>query len=209
MAPVEREGELAGGGRQQGIADRGPVRRVRDPLAGRERAPRVVEGDGLDREHLDAWAHRFEREAAARDQAAAAAGDQGGVGRGAECRRLLGELEPGRALPGDDLRVVVGFDEGRAGALRQLGADRLAQLPLAVVGPDLRAQRPGALELDRRGVGRHHDGRGLAERLRGGGDPLGVVARGIGDDRARRDLADGVVGAPELERAGPLQRIRP
>ena len=59
-----------------------------------------------------------ERQAAAGDQAAAAAGDQGSVERGAELARLLRELEPGRALAGDDPRIVVGPDQGarRCGA---------------------------------------------------------------------------------------------
>ena len=45
----------------------------------------------------------------------------------------------------------------------------------------------------------------LVQELRCRGHALGVVARGVGDHGGRVDLADRVVGAAELERAGALQ----
>ena len=86
-----------------------------------------------------------------------------------------------------------------------------AVLAVAVVRDDLGAERFGAQALGRRRVGRHDDGRAHAEQFRRGGDALGVVAGGIGDDAGgalvRRDRAAFVVGAAELERAGALQRL--
>ena len=46
----------------------------------------------------------------------------------AQCAHLLGRLEPGGALAGDDPRIVVGLDQRRAGPHGDLGADRLAHL---------------------------------------------------------------------------------
>ena len=103
-APVEREGQLARRRRQQRIADRAALRRVALALARGERAERVVEARGLDREHLDARAELGEREAAAGGEPAAAAGDQRGVGDEAQLARLLGDLEAGGALARDDPR---------------------------------------------------------------------------------------------------------
>ena len=47
----------------------------------------------------------------------------------------------------------------------------------------------------------------LAQQPRRGRHALGVVAGRVGDHRRRRDLADRVVGAAELERAGALQGL--
>ena len=101
--------------------------------------------------------------------------------------------------------IVIRSDQRRAGARRDLGADLLAQLARPIVQPDLGAMGAGVLDLDRRGVGRHDDGRGLAQELRRGGHALGVVAGRVGDHGRRVDLADRIVGAAELERPGPLQ----
>ena len=185
-----------------------PLRRIGEAPAGGERARRVVERGRLHRVDLDAGTERAQRQAAAGDQAAAAAGDQGGVEAGALLLGLAGELEPGGALAGDDPRVVVRSDQRRPAALGDLRADRLARLARPVVEADLGAMAAGALDLDRRRVDRHDDGRGLAQEPRCSGHPLGVVAGRVGDHRIRVELTDRVVGAAKFERPGALQAFR-
>ena len=203
--PVDLERQFARGRQQQRIADRRGARRVGDPLAGRERAPGIVQTVRLDRVDRDAGKRAGQGERAAGDQAAAAARHQRHFEIEAARLGLLDDLQPRRALPGDDARVIVGPDQRRAGARRDLGADRLARLARAVVQPHLGAVRPGVLDLDRRRVGRHHDGRAPCQELRRRGHALGVIAGGVGDHGGRVDLADRVVGAAKLERAGALQ----
>ena len=68
---------------------------------------------------------RLGRDRHARDQPAAAdAGDDR-----ADVRALLQDLQPHRALPGDDVRVVERVDEDRAGALGELAAPPRARRP--------------------------------------------------------------------------------
>jgi len=62
------------------------------------------------------------------------------------------------------------------------GRDLLATLACPVVLDDLGAHVPRVLQLDPRGVGRHHDRRADAETPGGLGHSLGVVTRRKGDD---------------------------
>jgi len=89
----------------------------------------------------------------------------------------------------------------------ELGGDFLAVE--GVAGNDLRAIPLGGGALVRRRVGRHDDNGAHTEQARCQGQPLGVVAAGVGDDAGRSlalgELADGVVGAAKLERAHALE----
>jgi len=91
-------------------------------------------------------------------------------------------------------------------------ADHRPVLARAVIQHHLGAQLPGTLDLHGRRVGGHDDDGGQAHQRGAVGHPLGVIARRDGDDAAGMarlvDAADLVVGAAELERANPLQRLK-
>lgn len=94
-------------------------------------------------------------------------------------------------------------------ALRQVAADLLAIFRIAVIEHYLPAVATGRLDLHRRRVGRHYDGRRDPQQARREGDGLGVVAGGerhhpggtlLGGKPRQR-----VEGAAELERSHALQ----
>ena len=90
--------------------------------------------------------------------------------------QILGDLQPGGALAGDDAPVVVRLDHHHA-ALRHQVERNLVPLVRARSGEDdLGAVTAHALDLDlRRGLG-HHDHRRGAEQPRRARHRLGVVA---------------------------------
>ena len=59
------------------------------------------------------------------------------------------DLEADRPLPGDDVRVVEGMDEGAADLLHDAGDHRVAIFGRAVIGDDARAAPLGAHSLRR------------------------------------------------------------
>ena len=91
-------------------------------LAGRER-PGVGGGAlGLHADHAYVGAQRLDRDRDPGQQPAAAGGHQ----HGAYVGRLLEDLEAERALPGDDVDVVEGVDQHRAGLVGELARPRRA-----------------------------------------------------------------------------------
>ena len=124
---------------------------------------------------------------------------------------LLDDLEPDRALPGDDRRIVEARHHGRAGLVGDPRGDLLAALGPAVVEDDLGALAARALDLHLRRVGRHDDDRPDAEPPRGDRHAARVIARREGDHAAlpllRRELQQPVGRAPQLERAAGLQAL--
>jgi hypothetical protein len=128
---------------------------------------------------------------------------------GAGLRGLLGQLQPDRALPGDDQRVVerrdergprpFGVGQGVGQAVVEHGANQ----------DNLGAIAPGGGHLGERRSGRHEDGRPHPEEGGRQGHPLGVVAgagrHDAGGPFGRVEPGDAVVGAPDLERARPLE----
>jgi hypothetical protein len=141
--------DLAGLGRQDGVADRPRAARIAQDPPGRERPRRVVEALGLHRPRPKAGRPRLERERDPRRQTAAAAADED-VGLGhALRRRLRRDLEPRRALSGDHLRVVVGLDEREPALPREACADGLPVLAArAVVKDHLRPQQARRVDLE-------------------------------------------------------------
>ena len=139
------------------------------------------------------------------DVAAAAHADEQGVERAG----FFDQLHRGRALAGDDVRVVVRRDQREAALFGQTLADRFAVFAVAVVDDDLAAVASGRRDLRRRRVVRHDDGRRQADQACGERDRLRMVARGESDDAglALRRIEQGqrVVGATELERAHALE----
>jgi hypothetical protein len=86
----QREGDVARGRCQQGIADRARQLRVRLLLAALERTGEVVEACGLAGMHARAGADAFHAQRHAGRQAAARAGRRYGVERNAQRLGLLG-----------------------------------------------------------------------------------------------------------------------
>ena len=126
--------------------------------------------------------------------------------------QVLDDLEPARALAGDDGRVVVRLDHDQPALLDEAQREHVALLRVHAGELDLGAVALDALDLDARRVARHADHRVRAEQPRGTRHRLGVVARRVGDDAAgalgigqRGDL---VVRAAHLEGADGLERLR-
>jgi hypothetical protein len=148
---------------------------------------------------------RLDRDADAGDQSAPAGADHDGARVGA----LLGDLEPGGPLPGDDVDVVEGVDQHSAVLLGKNQRRQQRLVDGAACVPDLGAVPLGGGHLrDRRGV-RHEHRRPRAEQLCRERHALGVVA-GARGDHAPRPLGlgqpgDAHVGAADLERPGALQ----
>ena len=150
---------------------------------------------------LIAGPHALDVRGDARDEAAAADGDEDRVDRPLA---LAQDLHADRALPGDDVRVVVRMDERRAGLLLQ----RLRVLVRVRIGvavqDDVAAARLDRGDLDVRRGHRHHDRRAARQPLRGERHALRVVARGRGDHALRalggRQVRHLVVRAAQLER---------
>ena len=135
---------------------------------------------------------------------AAAHGHDDGVHR----RQLAEYFQRDGALPGHDLIVVEGVQEGRALALANLHGPAEGLVIAVAVEDDPRAVALGGLHLgDGRGLG-HDYGRGQAVAVRGEGHALGVIARAGGDDGldlAALDQRAYLVGrAAYLERTGLL-----
>ena len=85
---------------------------------------------------------------------------------------------------------------------------RLAVEPGRSIDDHLGTVARDAVYLDARRGLRHHDNGADAEALRGEGDCLSVIARGVGDDTGsallRREQREHVQGAPDLEGAHRL-----
>jgi hypothetical protein len=124
---------------------------------------------------------------------------------------LFDDLAPGRPLPRNDLRVVVGWHQYSITLGNQRPRDRLAILAGAIVKHDLGAQRSRALALGAWGVRGHDDDGRHAEQLRRGRHALGMITGGkrhhAAPARGLRNLRNLVVGAAKLERAGALQGL--
>lgn len=95
---------------------------------------------------------------------------------GLDSRRLLEDLEADRALARDDVRMVVGRHEDRAGALGELGRRGEGLVEDVPAQHHLRAVVAGRRELGQGDADGHEDGRLDAELARGEGDALRVVA---------------------------------
>lgn len=148
---------------------------------------------------------RLDRHRDARRETAAADAHDDGPHLGA----LFEDLQPHRALPGDDVRVVEGVDEDRTGLLGVLlrGGQRLVHhMP---VQPDLGPVLTGRGHLRQRRPDRHEDRRPYAEQRRRECDTLRMVSGARGDDPGRplhrRQTRDTYVRAAQFERAGPLE----
>src|SRR5215203_373700 len=126
-----------------------------------------------------------------------------------EVADLVDQLEGRRALAGDDIRVVVGWDERQAALGGELRPEHVAVVLVAVEVHDLRGVAARRRDLHRRRVLRHQHRDGHALELPRVGERLTVIAGREGENAA---LAGGAVevrysvaGAAELEGACPLQ----
>ena len=86
------------------------------------------------------------------------------VGFQAERVQIVDDLAAGRALAGDDQRVVVGRDQCGAALSRDRLGNRLAVFARAIVKHDLGAERRGAFALGARRIARHDNDARHAEQ---------------------------------------------
>lgn len=119
-------------------------------------------------------------EGRARQQSAAAAGDQQQV----EFADLVDQFQRRGALAGDDGGVVVRWDQRQAALLGQSATDVLTRLMLGVVFDHLSAVVSRRRLLYGGRVGGHHDRPRDAEEPTREGDGLRVIPRGVRDHAA-------------------------
>ena len=182
---------------QPGNSAGGPLGKRARQRRGRRRFRRV---------DLDVRAEGLQRHRRAGDQPAAADWRDHGV----NVRQVVDDLQADRPVAADEAIVVEGMDEL---ALHPIGLVALDGAPAFLVR---HLDDPGAEPLDgaklggRRRVHHEHAGRaaGLSRRQ---GHALGRIPGAHRPDAAgplrRREVADGVVGAADLERADRLQRF--
>ncbi len=122
---------------------------------------------------------------------------------------LAGDLQPHRALAGDDVGIVERVDEDRAGLVFQLSRMSIGGVETVAMQHDVAAQRADGGDLDARRGGRHDDGGGRVATRRRQGHALRVIAGRGADDPSRQfafgHAGDLVVGAADLEREDGLQ----
>ncbi len=198
------EGQLAGHARGQAIRDRVHALQAHAFALG-QRAMHGIGSFGLDADDPNVGVRVSNGGGDPRHQPAAADADEHGV----QLLDGLEQLEPDRALPGDDGRIIVRMHEGQATLGLQLAGALVGGIVVASLQDDLRAQLARGLHLrDRRVLG-HADQRVHALIACRQGHALCVVA-GRGADDAGLALVlvervDLVVGAANLERARALQ----
>jgi hypothetical protein len=167
-----------------------------------DHAGRVLRLHAVD---LDPGIEGLDGKGHAGDQPAAAHRDQHRV----HVRQLVQNLQSDGALPGDDLVVVEGVDEGGAGLLLHLAGPGIGVVIGAGHQTDLRPIGAGGLHLADGSPVRH--AHHAVHAHAGGGErhALGVVARAAGQDPRLflllRQLADLVIRAPQLEAACGLK----
>ena len=137
-----------------------------------KRSRRVVSGRGLDADHLAAGRHGLGGDRRARQQTAATARHEQEVERA----DLFDQLTGGRALAGDDVRVIVRRDERQPALVGQTRSDGLADFAVAVVEDDVAAVPFRRDPLHGRCVRWHDDDARDAEDLPGERDGLRVIA---------------------------------
>ena len=170
-----------------------------------ERRPHGGIDLGLHADDLAGRLQRLDRDGDARDQAAATDRHDDRF----EVRTVFDDLQADGALAGDDMGIVVGMDEHRAGARDPLLDDGVAIGQRLALEHHLGAEGAGGGDLHEGGVRRHDDGGVDAEALGVPGDGLGMIAGRHGDDaaraflRAERQHLD--QRAALLERGGRLQ----
>ena len=89
---------------------------------------------------------------------------------------MLEELRRRRPLPGDDIGVIVGRNDGGAALPGQPTRNVLTVLAVAIVSHHLAAVAEGRLHFRRRRIFGHDDGRLNAEHPGGQRHRLGMVA---------------------------------
>ena len=185
------------------IVRRGLGGRPRDAPAGPERFGRVAGEFGFDADHLGVRQQGGDRRGDPGDQSATGHRDENRCDVG----HVEGDLQPDGALAGDDIGMVERRDHRLAGLLGEFG--RPAEALLDGDQFDGRPEVAGGLDLADRGVVRDDDVRVDAERPRGVGDRLGVIAGGMRQHAAgpdgRIEPGDGGHRAADLERADRLQ----
>ena len=123
-----------------------PAPLTRSPAASERRMPSKFSGSTL-------WTSPtmpFSRQGDAADQPAAAAGHQHLIQRHAQPGGVFGDLQPHRALPRDDGRIVERLDQGGAAFGADACRNGFAVFALAVIENNFRAQRPRAFDLGAR-----------------------------------------------------------
>ena len=201
------EGALAGAAHGDAIGD-GGLRRQRHRTAALDGTQHRGKPLRLHADDAHIGPRLFHRAGDAADQAAAADRHHDRF----DIRKLLQHLEPDRALPGDDLIVIEGMDEGELLLLLQARGLLAGFVIVRAVQDDLRAKAARGGDLyQRRGL-RHDDARANAQPRRVKGHALRVIAGARGDHAVRallrRELQQPVQRAALLEGAGTLQILQ-
>ena len=207
-----RKSQLARLRRQDRIADRARARRVGEDRARLQRPRPVIMRLRLGRPDLRRRRQPLERQRDPRDQPAPARTADQGVKRLAAHRHLPRKFQPRRALPGDDVRVVIARHHHCAARRRKPLADLFAALGVAVEQHHFAAIRLDAGNLNLRSIRGHHDHRRHPHQPRRPRHALRMVAgrkrHHAGLAPLRRDLRQPVGCPAHLETAGHLKAFR-
>ncbi len=173
-------------------------------------AQRFVHPGRVFRLHADDFHARVKRlriRRDARDQAAAAHGNENGVDFIAMA--LAQDLHGNRALPGNDIGIIEGMHEHQVSLPAELRRMVVGMIVVIAVQYDFTAEIRDGLNLDFGRSQRHDDHRRDSPGACGERNPLGVVAgRGADDAPLRADgrqLRNLVVRAANFERKDRLQ----
>ena len=177
-----------------------------DALAGRERRRHAGGVVRLDADHLHLGPQELGIDGDARGEPAAPDRHEHRLER---IGMLAQDLHADGALPGDDVGIVIGVDEGQALLGLKLAGVGIGLVEALAMQDDAATPAFHRLHLDGRCGARHHDGCLGAEPLSRQGHALRVIA-GRGADHAPLERlawqADHlVVGAAQLEREDRLQ----
>ena len=124
---------------------------------------------------------------------------------------VTGNFQAHRALSGDDVRVVEGWQQHCTAAGRQIGSDALPLLRVPIVEYDSGARSLRAQPLDSRRIPGHDDGRLHAQPPGGQGNSLCMISRRKrhhpGAPFGLAEAQESIEGAPYLETAAMLQGL--
>ena len=130
---------------------------------------------------------------------------------GIEIRNLPNDLEPGRALAGDDIRVIEAIDVGEPFFLRDFVRARFRVGKFLSEQHDVCAQFLTVADFDQWRELRHHHRRGHAQQFPLISKRLSMIPGGGGDHALlflrRRKFRKGIMRAAFLEAAGALKVV--
>ena len=95
---------------------------------------------------------------------------------------MLCDFQPAGSLPSNDVKIVVWMDHPGAGFSRDVIGDLFPVLGIPIILDNFGSRPAGSGLFDLWGINRHDNGCRHAEKSRGFGDTLSMIAGRTGDD---------------------------